>query len=234
MAERTVRQHRFNSIVFDFDGVIIDSELISMDALVEEISLLGVVINREEAISLFLGRSWPECESLIGRLTNRPVSKDLYHRWVENILARCHGSLQLVDGVKEFLDAISGMARCVASASSPLWIERWLEHFALKRALGDVVLSARDDLEPKPNPQVFLAAAARLGVVPGSAMVIEDSPVGVEAARRAGMTVVGLCAGSHMKIPASRRLLLQSGPTFVAESYSEILRFLEAPPLTET
>jgi HAD superfamily hydrolase (TIGR01509 family) len=224
---RIMFEPRATALIFDFDGVIIDSEVISIDALIEEIGFLGVAISREEAMTQFLGRRWTECAAKIATLAGQPVSEGLYDRWIANILKRCNGSLKLVSGVRRFLGKTSGMPRCIASSSSPGWIERWLNHFALAAEFDGLVLSGNSYQMAKPDPEIFLTAAARLGVSPESAVVIEDSPVGIEAARAAGMRAVALCAGSHMTIAINRRRLLDAGPSFVAESYSDLARWLQ-------
>lgn len=131
-----------------------------------------------------------------------------------------------VAGVEAFLAAVPEVPKAVASSSPTRWLRQSLERFGLACHFGDRLFSAAEHVaRGKPHPDIYLHAAAKLGVAPGDVLVIEDTAPGVAAARAAGMTVAGLCAGLHCG-PGYGDRLRSAGASPVVGSYSELLDFM--------
>lgn len=215
------------TLIFDFDGVIIDSEVVSIECLVEQLKDdLGMSIGLDQAMALFLGRRWVETTALASKLAGRPIPADMHKRWIARIMNNSRRRMTLVKGAEEFLAATICHPRAIASSSSPEWISHWVQYFHLGDAFGANIVSGMDSFAAKPDPEILLIAMKRLGVAAEQAVLIDDSPLGIEAGRRASVRTIGLCAGSHMTIGDNRKRLEEANPTILAESYSEILNFL--------
>jgi beta-phosphoglucomutase-like phosphatase (HAD superfamily) len=182
------------AVIFDMDGVLIDSgahHRAAWRALLEEIGeepahpehwRLTIGRPSEEAMPLLLGRSMPEHE--VWRLARR--KRDLYVH-----LAR--GGIVTVAGVSRFVADLARhkVPRAVGTSASSFDVDRLLAGAGLRRHF-DVIVTADDVTLGKPDPEVYLLAAARMRVAPEACVVFEDSLVGVEAARRAGMRAIGV------------------------------------------
>jgi HAD superfamily hydrolase (TIGR01509 family) len=182
------------AVIFDMDGVLIDSgahHRAAWRALLEELGAepsrpdywrLTIGRPSEEALPLLLGRRVPEPE--VWRLARR--KRDLYTDFAR-------GGMVSVPGVREFVAALSrlGIPRAVGTSASRFDVDRLLAGVGLQRHFN-VIVTADDVTLGKPDPEVYELAAARLRVPPKACIVFEDSLVGVEAARRAGMRAVGV------------------------------------------
>ena len=180
--------------IFDMDGVLIDSGVwhrAAWQALLAEMGLdparpdfWRLTIGRpgEEAVPLLLGKTLPDREAR--RLARR--KRDLY---VE--LAR--GGLRAVQGAPAFIEHLArrGIPRAVGTSASRMDVERMLGAVGLRRHF-EVVVTSEDVRLGKPDPEVYVLAARRLGAAPGACVVFEDSVVGIQAARRAGMRAIGV------------------------------------------
>lgn len=183
-----------SAVIFDMDGVLIDSGVHHRAAWQALLAELGetpahpeywrLTIGRpsEEAIPLLLGRSVPDPEAR--RLARR--KRDLYNDF-------SRGGVVPVAGVTDFVAALSrlGIPRAVGTSASRFDLDRLLVTVGLRRHF-EVIVTADDVALGKPDPEVYRLAAARLRVPPETCIVFEDSLVGVEAARRAGMRAVGV------------------------------------------
>lgn len=180
--------------IFDCDGVLVDSERIAIriDAVV--LADLGWPLSEAEIIERFVGRSEEhmvrEIEAQLGRRLPanwEAAYQDLYVTAFER-------ELRAVEGVVDALDRITS-ATCVASSGSHAKIERSLRRTDLYGRFEGRIFSASEVANGKPAPDLFLHAAARLGVPPARCAVVEDSRYGVEAARAAGMAAFGYAGG---------------------------------------
>lgn len=185
-------------VVFDCDGTLVDSEPIAAQVNSELLGALGWPITEEEVTSEFLGCSAPYFRAVAESRLGRPLPVDWDARFRNRFEEIAAESLEAVPGVEAVLEGVAsaGLARCVASNSSrprTLWS---LTHTGLIAYFDPAyVFSARDLAAPKPAPDVFLHAADVLGVDVAATVVVEDSPIGVAAARAAGMTVFGYAGG---------------------------------------
>lgn len=180
------------AVIFDFDGVIVETETPDFETWRDEYMYHGVELDRSLWAGFVGGRPgifdpYRHLEKLVGH----PVDRDLVGaRRRERYLSRVESS-PVLPGVVDYMTGAEalGLKLGVASSSSRQWVEGHLTKRDLMRYVGAV--RCRDDVEHvKPNPELFLAAAAALGVAPARCVVIEDSANGVTAAKRAGMYCV--------------------------------------------
>jgi beta-phosphoglucomutase-like phosphatase (HAD superfamily) len=212
-------------IIYDFDGVIADSEAVANLVLAEMITALGHPTTLQDSYDLYMGKRAAEVaeavESKLGRKLAPTFSDDLRAA----TLARFRTDLREVAGASAFIRCYARLPSCIASSSSAERLRVSLDALRLAEAFVDRVFSA--DLVPrgKPHPDIFLYAADRIGVAPENCLVIEDSRSGVLAGVAAGMTVLGLCAGAHIQ-DGHAELLSEAGATHVAASWEEASVFL--------
>ena len=181
----------FTAVIFDCDGVLVDSEPVSNAILAAVLSELGLPTTPAESISDFMGRSWSHVVAVVTDRLGAPPPPDLEQRYRTRLYAAYDAGVPAVPGIAEALDAIE-LPRCVASSGPHEKIRRGLETAGLRGRFDEqAIFSGQDVAHGKPAPDLFLHAAARMGFDPPHTAVVEDSPVGVEAARAAGMTVFG-------------------------------------------
>lgn len=209
----------FAAIVYDFDGVIADSETLSNVVLAEEVTALGVPTTLKDALIRYQGKRWTEVIETIEADLGHHVPAGFSNSVADQILRRFTTDLEEVPGAIDFVRAHQYLPHCIASSSSPLRLATSLERLNLTSSFADRVFSADMVERGKPYPDIFLFAAARLQVDPERCLVIEDSISGVKAGKAAGMTVVGLCAASHL-MPGHSERMLEAGADFVAGSWS--------------
>ena len=184
-------------IIFDCDGVLIDSEIISARMLVDELATLGVQVDLAYVARHFLGRSYPVVMAQIRREFGLELPPAFEAQYRERLLAAFETSLRIMPGVADVVAGL-GVPCCVATSSSPRRVEMSLRHVGLWQALGARTFTASQVANGKPAPDLFHLAARTMGVAPAACLVIEDSLTGVRAARSAGMPVWRFIGGSHM------------------------------------
>jgi HAD superfamily hydrolase (TIGR01509 family) len=181
-------------VIFDCDGVLVDSEPISVRIDVEMLAEVGVSMSQAEVIERFVGRS-PE---VILAETEAQLGRRVPDGWFERGQARLRkafaAELRPVDGVHDALHAID-VPVCVASSSSHENLRLKLELTGLYERFAGRIFSASEVANGKPAPDLFLHAAERMGVNPSGCVVVEDSRYGVQAARAAGMDALGYAGG---------------------------------------
>lgn len=185
-------------VIFDCDGVLIDSEIISAQMLIDELAGLGVHIDLAYVARHFLGRSYPTVMATIRKefgLDLPPAFEDQYRR---RLLAAFATGLTIMPHVREVLDSLT-LPYCVATSSSPMRAKTSLEMVGLGHLTGEQLFTASMVAHGKPAPDLFLLCAERYGVAPQNCLVIEDSLNGVRAALAAGMPVWRFIGGSHLK-----------------------------------
>jgi HAD superfamily hydrolase (TIGR01509 family) len=184
----------FDLVIFDCDGVLVDSERIAVriDAVV--LARLGWKLTEPEIVERFVGRSEAYMVSEIERVIGRPLEADWDDEFMPLYREALEAELEPVDGIVEALDAIS-TPTCVASSSSHERLRFTLGLTGLLDRFDGRIFSAADVANGKPAPDLFLHAAATLGADPARCAVVEDSVYGVEAARAAGMRAFGYAGG---------------------------------------
>jgi HAD superfamily hydrolase (TIGR01509 family) len=182
----------YDLLIFDNDGTLVDSEFLCQVAMADALAERGHDLDARALSAEFLG--W-ELARVVAALAGR-LGEDLDDVFVERyrarMLERLATDLQPMPGAPEALDALADhpAARCVASGGPRPKIELALEVTGLRRHFGDAIHSSYDIGAFKPEPDLFLHVAEHHGVAPARCLVVEDSPVGVTAGRRAGMDVV--------------------------------------------
>lgn len=187
----------FDLVIFDCDGVLIDSEIISARMLVAELMRLGLTIDLPYVERHFLGRSYPVVMETIRREFGLDLPPDFEAQYREALLAAFQQELKIVPHVREVLSGI-GVPFCVATSSSPRRVEMSLKLVDLTPLVGDRVFTSTLVARGKPAPDLFLYAAEKMGARPDRTLVIEDSLTGIRAGLAAGMTVWRFVGGSHL------------------------------------
>lgn len=184
-------------VILDCDGVLVDSEIISARMLIAELADFGLSIDMDFVARHFLGRSYPVVLEEVRRNFGVDLPPDFETRYRARLLAAFDREMRVMPDVEA---AIRDMAVpvCVATSSSPLRVAHSLRLVGLWERLGPVCFTASEVRNGKPAPDLFLHAAARMGVSPDRALVIEDSITGVKAGLAAGMTVWRFIGGSHL------------------------------------
>ena len=187
----------YDLVIFDCDGVLVDSERLTVHEEARMLTELGWPVNADEVVGLFMGLSLAtELEMVADRLG--PAAAEKFEQdLVPRLTAIFDAELTPVDGIPALLDALAqkGVPTCVASSGLPDGIRRKLDRTGLREHFGDRISSASEVEHGKPAPDLFLLAAGRMGVTPARAAVVEDSVPGVQAGVAAGMAVYGFAGG---------------------------------------
>lgn len=182
-------------LIFDCDGVLVDSEPLSCRIDAEVLTEIGVPYTAEEIARSFVGVSQKDMIARISTERGVALPDDIGEQINRALFARFETDLRPIDGVRDAVLALP-YRRCVASSSLPQRIALSLRVTGLAD-LFDHVFSASEVRHGKPAPDLFLHAASRMGTAPSECLVIEDSLAGIQAARAAGMRVIGFTGGGH-------------------------------------
>jgi HAD superfamily hydrolase (TIGR01509 family) len=200
---------RFDLIIFDCDGVLVDSEVISCRTHAEMLTRHGYPISVEQVHDRFLGRSAREARLEIERELGRNLPDDLDNQLRAELYRSFAETLEAIPGIAQALDDIP-QAVCVASSGSPERIRTSLTLVSLHDRFVPNIFSAQQVQHGKPAPDLFLFAAKQMQVPPARCVVVEDSIPGVVGARAAGMAVLGFHGGSHCR-PSTAAALREAG-----------------------
>ncbi|MDX7952103.1 HAD family phosphatase [Lichenihabitans sp. Uapishka_5] len=217
-------------VIFDCDGVLVDSEVLSLTAMAAVLVEAGVPATAA-MIGRCFGMKQKDILAVVARETGVAIPVEANERiWpATRILFDQH--LQAMPGVQRFLERLGDRPRCVASSSSLERIRFSLNKTGLARFFGENIFSSQQVARGKPAPDLFLFAAERMGVAPERAVVIEDSTFGVEGARAAGMRAIGFLGGSHIG-PAHDAALARSGAEAAEADYAGVERRIFRDALT--
>lgn len=185
---------RFDLVIFGCDGVLVDSERISVQIDRGVLAEFGMELSEAEVIRRFMGRSERTMVTAIEAHLGRALPADWDERYEAMYRTAFEAGLTPVDGVVQALDAITQLT-CVASSSQPEGLRYKLRLCGLLERFGERVFSSAQVKNGKPAPDLFLFAAERLGIEPSRCIVVEDSPYGVQAARAAEMQVFAYATG---------------------------------------
>jgi HAD superfamily hydrolase (TIGR01509 family) len=186
----------FELVIFDCDGVLVDSEHLSIRLDAEFLDGLGWPLSKSEIVERFVGRTEAAMRAEIEAHLGRDIGPE-WDAFAERYVRLFDEELRAVDGAAEAVDAVqaAGFATCVASSGGHAKIRRSLALTGLADRFGDRIFSGDDVKHGKPAPDLFLHAAATMGVAAERCAVVEDSRHGVAAARAAGMHVFGYGGG---------------------------------------
>jgi HAD superfamily hydrolase (TIGR01509 family) len=188
----------YSAIIFDFDGVIADSEVHSNQTLADFLTAWALPTTFEDCLRDYYGSNWQEVEKQVVARLGKPVPSNFRTQYHEFALSRPTQRISPVRGAVDFINTLDAMPKAIASSSSFDYISRVLGEFRLARHFTNNIYSADGWDRGKPHPDIYLAAARGLGVEPTQCLVIEDSPAGVQSAVAAGMQVIGFCAANHI------------------------------------
>jgi HAD superfamily hydrolase (TIGR01509 family) len=178
----------WDAVLFDCDGVLVDSEPISNRILTGMLNDLGLSYTTQQTMDRFVGRSMPACVAIIEEQLGRPAPPDFSGEFHRRTVAAFDRELEVVPGVREVLDRLP-WPTCVASSGDHAKLRATLGRTGLYDRFAGRIHSALDVERGKPHPDLFLHAAAEMGADPARCAVIEDSVLGVRAGVAAGMRV---------------------------------------------
>lgn len=212
----------FELIIFDCDGVLIDSEALANQIEVEELRKLGYVINIDDYTDMAVGRPQAQVDKILSDEWNVRLPPGF---WVEVETKQHHAfaeMLQPIEGVKETLQRLF-CRKCVVSSSKKVRLEHTLSITGLLPYFEEV-FSVESVKRGKPSPDIFLYAAEKMGVAPEKCLVIEDSLAGVQGAKAARMHVWAFDGGGHIT-PKKRQEMLSWGVERIIHHMSELKLF---------
>lgn len=201
-------------VIFDCDGVLVDSEPISLRLLLETLAESGLHLAPAEADALFLGRSLATTRETVAR--EYGVTDAALDAMRNALYAAFRAELQPIPGIADTLDTLR-CPYCVASSSQPDRVQLSLEVTGLWPRFAGRAFSSTQVRNGKPAPDLFLFAAETLGYPPAACLVVEDSPAGIQAAQAAGMKVVAFTGGSHASTEDHRAQIARLAPDAIID-----------------
>ena len=207
-------------VIFDCDGVLVDSEVISCRAHAEMLTRHGYPITSDQVLDRFLGVSEREARLMIENEINRKLPEDFESQVNQATLQFYAADLRAISHVGDAIAAI-GLPKCVASSGTPEKIRHGLTCAGLYSQFAPHIFSASQVKRGKPAPDLFLFAAAQMQVSPARCLVVEDSVPGITGALAAGMTVLGFHGGSHCR-PGHADMLRAAGATVTFDDMRQL------------
>ncbi|TIV63248.1 MAG: HAD family hydrolase, partial [Mesorhizobium sp.] len=198
-------------VIFDCDGVLVDSEALSVSALLGMIELAGGTVSEDAAYEHFLGKSMKSVREILGQEFGLEISDQHLTAMRVDLMRKFREELKPIPGIKEVLPKLR-LPCCVASSGTLERIRYALDVTGLLPLLEPHIFSATMVTRGKPAPDLFLHAAASMRAHPRNCLVVEDSPAGVAAARAAGMRVFAFTGGSHAGNPGLKARLASTEP----------------------
>jgi HAD superfamily hydrolase (TIGR01509 family) len=184
-------------IIFDCDGVLVDSEMLSARVLNQQLSEIGIELTFDDFKTMFLGRSFVSAKQRLFAATGKLLPDSFQTEYFVKLNQLFATDLQPMPGVHSLLDALD-IDHCVASSSVPPRLDFAIKKCGLEKYFGPRVYSAVLVENAKPAPDLFLYAAQQHNVEPRHCLVIEDSEMGVRAAKAAGMAIWHFAGGAHV------------------------------------
>jgi HAD superfamily hydrolase (TIGR01509 family) len=218
---------RFAAILFDFDGVLIESEYIGNKHIADYLTSIGHPTTPEQSMANFMGYAGKDFHARVEAWIGRALPEDFFTaREAEDVRVMAEGIGEVAGAVAFVRSLPAELPKAVVSSSSTRWIRRHLEHLGLSDVFGDHLYSGREHVgRGKPAPDLYFYGAEKLGVAIGDCAIIEDSQVGATGAVASGGYVIGLCAGNHCA-PDHADRLRAIGVAAVASSFDEVVALL--------
>ncbi len=218
---------KYDALLFDFDGVLIESEYLGNQHIANFLTAAGHPITPEESMARFMGHAGRDFIDRVEAFIGGPLPAD----WQEERMAE--NERVLAEGVEEVAGAVAfvrslpaDLPKAVVSSSSTRWISTHLRHLGLEDVFGNHLYSGAEHVaRGKPAPDLYLYGARQLGVPIERCAILEDSPVGATGAVASGGHVIGLCAGRHCGIGHDARLR-EIGVQAIAHDFEEVRREL--------
>lgn len=218
---------KFDAILFDFDGVLLESEYAGNRQIADYLTGIGHPTTPEQSMANFMGLAGPDFHAAIERWIGGPIPESFHTaRQTEDLRVLEEGLAEVAGAVAFVRSLPASLPRAVASSSSMHWITTHLDHLGIRDVFGDMLFSGREHVKRgKPAPDLYLHAADALGVDIRRTVILEDSPVGVTGAVASGAHVIGLCAGSHCA-PDHAERLRALGVQEIAHDFDEVARLI--------
>lgn len=210
-----------DALIFDCDGVLVDSEPLSVAELGASLREAGAPVTDDQIFQRMIGRSVASIVDMV-RQEHGVDATPLLPAYRQRLAARFEQELRPIPGIADALRQVQEMPMAVASSSTPPRIEQSLRLTGLAGFFGAHVYSATQVQNGKPAPDLFLMAAAQLAVSPENCIVVEDSEAGVRAAKAAGMRCIGFLGGSHAQAAGLAQKLPQLGADAIANRADEL------------
>lgn len=208
-------------VIFDCDGVLVDSEIIAARVEAELLTAAGYAIEPDDLVERFAGLTFKDILLRIEQVSNVPFQASLLDQAEALVDDRLRREVREIEGARR---AVTGLVtpRCICSNSRSERVEFMLERTGLLHLFDGRIFSSLEtpSRNPKPAPDVFIYAAKRLGAEPGNTFVIEDSVHGVSAAKAAGMRVIGFTGASH-SYPGHADALTDAGAETVIRRWAD-------------
>lgn len=218
---------KYDAIIFDFDGVLIESEYVGNVQIAESLTALGYPTTVEQALDTFVGLGGNDFRDAVADWIGGPIPEAFHaNRKIEDERVMREG-VDAVAGAIAFVRSLPPALPCaIASSSTTVWIRQHLEHIGLANAFDAHIYSGREHVaRGKPAPDIYLHAATALGADIAKTLIIEDSPVGVTGAVASGAQVVGLAVGKHCADGHDLKLRAR-GAQYIAHSFDEIMALI--------
>lgn len=220
---------RFDGIIFDFDGVLIESEFEGNVALAGILTDMGHPTTPQEAVQHYTGLSGQDFLATVEERIGRTLPAEFHDRTREHRQRAFKQGIAAVAGAVEFVRSLPRqLPKAVASSSSSRWVRTHLERLGLEDVFEPHIYSGAEHvIRGKPAPDLYLHAAHELGIDVARAVIIEDSRVGAIGAIASGATVIGLAAGRHC-FDGHDEMLRAAGVTEIASSFDDVARLVGA------
>jgi len=217
----------FRAIIFDFDGVLLESEFEGNRMLAELLTDLGHRHSVEDTLRNYVGLAGKDFIAAIERRIGEQLPPEFHDRMKEKSRQALREGIEAVVGAVDFVRGLPPeLPKAVASSSSTKWLNGHLAHLGLDDIFGNRVYSGHEHVERgKPAPDIYLYAAEQLAVPIANCVILEDSPVGVTGALVSGARVIGLAAGSHC-LDGHDEMLRGLGVREIAYSFDEVRKLL--------
>lgn len=212
-------------VIFDCDGVLVDSEIIACRVMSRELAALGLTLTPEQCLVEFTGITTAAVLARIETMLGRPLPEDFQQTLQQKDFEAFETELQPVAGVKAMLPMLT-IPRCIASSGTITKMRLTLTTTGLLSSFEPHLFSAQMVKHGKPAPDLFLYAAERMGAEPRRCVVVEDSTAGVHGGLAAGMRVLGFAGGTHANAEYEA-ILRQSGAETVFRNMSELPGLLD-------
>lgn len=217
-------------VIFDCDGVLIDSEIIAHRVNVAEVSKIGGFITIEDSIKTFTGLSNEKTYEILEKKCNTSIPTEFLKKLKKEVIVALQNTLRPIKNIHSVIQYLNNknIQKCIASNSPPEYLKLTLSITDLANFFKKKhVYSASMVKQGKPEPDLFLHAADKMKVKPQNCLIIEDSIYGIAAAKAAKMPVIGFLGGTHAKYSWYKNMIEKTQPSAIADDANALLSLLK-------